>query len=61
MLRWPRGRLNGQRIVGVVVKVRVDVRRWRLGLPTRYGVCLSIGPVHIWFSAAYERETPSAR
>jgi hypothetical protein len=27
-LRWPRGRYNGKRIVGIAVKVRIDLRHW---------------------------------
>lgn len=53
-MKWPRGRYNGQRITGVEVKVRLDLRWWRFGLPTRNGVCLSIGPLHIWTTPAYE-------
>ena len=51
---WPRGKYNGQRIVGVVLKARLDVRRWRFGLPNRFGTCLSVGPLHVWFEAAYD-------
>lgn len=28
-MRWPRGRYNGQRIVGVSFKVVLDVTTWR--------------------------------
>jgi len=53
-LTWPRGRFNGRRIVGIDVRVRVDITRWRLALPNRYGTCLSVGPLHVWPAAAYE-------
>ena len=53
-MKWPRGRWNGWRIVGLVVKVRFDVSRWHLALPSHYGTCLSIGPFHIWIEAAYD-------
>lgn len=53
-MQWPRGKYNNQRIIGFVIKCRLDVLYWRLGLPNRYGVCLSVGPFHVWFEAAYE-------
>lgn len=28
-MSWPRGRHNGQRIVGVSFKVKIDVTAWR--------------------------------
>jgi len=51
---WPRGRYNGLRIVGVVVKLRVDVTYWRLRWFGPYGTCLSVGPVHVWVEWEYE-------
>lgn len=54
-MRWPRGKYNGQRIVGLEVKVVVDIRHWLLIWPQfRYGRCLALGPVRVWLSAAYE-------
>ncbi len=53
-MKWPRGRYNGWRIVGVDVRVRVDLTWWSLDLPGRWGGCYSIGPLHVWFNAAYE-------
>lgn len=53
-MKWPRGKYNGRRIGGFFVKVRFDILWWGLNLPTRYGGCLSIGPLHVWFEAAYE-------
>jgi hypothetical protein len=53
-MKWPRGKYNGQRIGGFVVKFRFDLLWWGLRLPDRYGSCLSFGPIHIWFNAAYE-------
>lgn len=53
-MRWPRGKFNGQRIVGVVVKFRLDFRRWRFVLPDRFGRCLALGPLSVWIEAAYE-------
>jgi hypothetical protein len=52
-MKWPRGKFNGQQIVGYEVKARLDFTMWRLGLPNRFGVCLSLGPLHIWFNAVY--------
>jgi hypothetical protein len=53
-MRWPRGKWNGQRIAGVRLVVRLNVFWWRLGLPARYGGCLSLGPVHVWLTPDYE-------
>ena len=53
-IRWPRGRYNGQRIVGVTVKADIDVLNWGLSLPTRYGGCLWLGPLRLWVSACYD-------
>lgn len=52
-MRWPRGRWNGQRITGLEVKIRIDVLRWRLHWFGRWGSCASLGPVHVWLTAAY--------
>lgn len=54
-LRWPRGRFNGQRIVGATVKVSFDLTWWSLGWPSfRSGTCLSLGPLHVWLGWAYD-------
>jgi hypothetical protein len=52
-MKWPRGRYNGERIVGLSVKVRVDVTRWHLWMPTRYAWCLWVGPVGMYFGWEY--------
>jgi len=59
-LRWPRGRYNGQRIVGFRVKVVVNVDRWRFAIwPSdfarawRYGSGVGIGPVLVFVEAEY--------
>lgn len=58
LFAWPRGKYNGQRIVGFEVKVVVDVRRWMLVWPHfLYGRCLAVGPLRVWLSPAYESES----
>ena len=59
-MKWPRGKWNGMRIAGFECRVRFDVFRWRINLPNfRYGTCLSVGPLHVWFSASYaDRDRP---
>lgn len=52
-MRWPRGRWNGQRIVGLDVRIRIDVTWWRVRWFGRYGACGSLGPLHVWLHAAY--------
>lgn len=55
-MRWPRGKYNGCRIVGLVVKARFDVYWWSLGWPKfGFGTCLSIGPLHLWIEPAYDK------
>lgn len=54
-MRWPRGRYNGRRIVGVEVKVRINLRWWSLDWPSpRLGMCGSLGPVHVWLNWEYD-------
>ena len=53
--RWPRGKYNRQRIVGVRLQVRVDVTDWGLRWFGRYGTCARLGPARIWVEAEYEQ------
>lgn len=56
-MTWPRGRYNGQRIVGFEIKIRCDILEWGWQLPNlKYGVCGRLGPFRIWLSAAYSHE-----
>lgn len=53
-MKWPRGRFNGRRIVGFEVRIRLDVCRWWLGSKGGpFGRRWSLGPVRMWFEAAY--------
>lgn len=55
-LRWPRGRYNGQKIVGFSTRVNVNVIFWRCNLYCRYGefklwlgpFLLHIEPIYAW-------------
>lgn len=60
-MRWPVGRYNGRRIVGIEIDVKVDVIAWRWCLPSRWGRCLGLGPVRIWVRPAYEHEVMAYR
>lgn len=54
---WPRGRHNGQRIVGCRWTVVVDITIWRLVWPSlRYGRCLGLGPLRIWWPPEYAHD-----
>jgi hypothetical protein len=53
-MRWPRGRYNGRRIVGVEIKARIDITKWGLQWFDRYGTCARIGPARIWIGWEYE-------
>ena len=58
-MEWPRGRYNGQRIVGVMCKVVVDITDWRLRWGSvLHGTCWIVGPLHVWIGAAYDWEIP---
>lgn len=49
-MKWPRGKYNGQRIVGLEVKVVFDITTWDWCWPSiLYHRCLGLGPL----SAAY--------
>jgi len=61
-MTWPRGRYNGRRIVGITVKVTLDVTWWRLAWFGPWGSCASLGPIHVWVEAAYaDRRRDDAR
>lgn len=52
---WPRGKYNGQRIVGIEVKVRIDVTHWAIWFHLRS--CSSgfgIGPLIVHYGFNYE-------
>jgi hypothetical protein len=52
--RWPRGKFNGQRVVGVVCTIKVDITQWDLRWFGSYGACACIGPIRIWVGWNYE-------
>lgn len=56
-MKWPRGRYNGRRIVGVNARFVIDVTSWGFCLPSRHGRCLQVGPVRMWLQAGYEAWT----
>ena len=55
-MKWPVGKYNGRRIVGARIDVLLDITipPWDVCLPDRYGRCLGLGPLRIWFHAEYE-------
>lgn len=54
-MKWPRGKYNGQRIVGIEVRIKIDILKWWWQLSNRHGwLRIFIGPVHIWIEANYE-------
>jgi len=55
-LRWPRGKHNGQRIVGVEVKFVISLTFWALKLGWNFGnPMIHFGPLHFWFQTVYDR------
>lgn len=54
-MKWPTGKYNGKRIEGWEIKFQLRLLTpWSWCLPNRYGTCLGLGPLRIWFSATYE-------
>lgn len=55
-MRWPRGRYNGQRIVGIEVSMKLNVTDWTLvpRMP-RYSHCLHWFCVRVWLCAVYDQ------
>ena len=59
LVRWPRGKYNGELITGVQIKFCLDFLHWtkpkcgwNFGAPF-----LHFGPLHFWFGATYRRGT----
>jgi len=44
VLKWPRGKYNGKRIVGFEVKFELDVTWWKFFLPSKYNSAFGFGP-----------------
>ncbi len=55
IFKWPRGKYNGQRIIGFFIKFALDVRWWGFFLPTKYNRAFKLGPF-IW-RWGYEYDT----
>lgn len=56
-LKWPRGRYNGKRIVGIRISLTVNVRRWHVWLKRRHlPYSIALGPVRGWVEPSYESE-----
>lgn len=57
-MKWPRGKYNNQRIVGIRIVLHVNLRWWNLKIYwskfNSYSV--HIGPLHIWFYAEYNND-----
>ena len=55
-MRWPRGRYNGQRIVGLEFKVKLDLTDWTfVPRAIRYAHCLHWLCVRVWLHAVYDQ------
>lgn len=58
-MNWPRGKHNGQRIVGFEIKIKLDVTFWMLTASWNYGEpYVFIGPLRIQVSANYAWDRP---
>ena len=54
-MRWPHGRYNGRRIVGIAIRMEIDILTWWWGVRCQHGtLAIFMGPVHIWVDANYE-------
>jgi len=55
-MNWPRGKYNGQRIGGFTVKLEINLLWWVWHFAwTPCAKTIHLGPVHLWFEAAYEK------
>ena len=57
LVRWPRGKYNGEKITGITIKFCLDLLYWtRPRCGWNYGnPYLHLGPLHFWFGATYRR------
>jgi hypothetical protein len=55
-MKWPRGRYNGQRIVGFEVTVKLNIKDWTF-IPRnpRYSHCFHWLCVRVWLHASYDQ------
>jgi hypothetical protein len=60
-IRWPRGRINGNRISGFAVKIRFNILWWAFKIGALAGTfMIHVGPLHVWLDLEY-RENPTFR
>ena len=53
-MKWPRGKYNGQKIVGIEFKFKVDITFWRLLLKWNFGEpYFFLGPFRLQISPVY--------
>ena len=52
-MKWPRGKFNGQRIVGIYVLAKLNILDWGFQFGGD-GLCHRIGPMRLWLSWEYE-------
>lgn len=53
-MKWPRGKYNGRLIVGVEIKIIINIAVWRWGCGWNYGMpYLHIGCIHMWAQCYY--------
>jgi len=55
-IKWPRGKYNGRRISGVIIKLRIDVLHWQLLWGEINNRFWCLGPFGIWIETNYELE-----
>jgi hypothetical protein len=54
-MKWPKGKYNGQKIIGVCIKTRVIVNYWGFKVQlNKYLKFIHIGPVLMNFEFEYE-------
>lgn len=54
LLKWPRGKHNGLKIVGFRLILSINVRCWRLLLPSQYNPSMTIGPLCLRWEIGYQ-------
>lgn len=53
-MNWPRGKYNGQRIVGFRLVIRLNVFRWKLAGSFGYSKFVAVGPFIFNIETDYE-------
>ena len=57
-MKWPRGKYNGQKIIGVELKIKFNLQWWAFAVRWKYNNAVFIGPFRIELGWVYEMGKP---